>query len=446
MMPLPFSSRSAEVTGRDPSRFLGLHRENGGEGRACLRVFNPWAVAVLVEWAAGRQDALVRVDDSGCFEWQGVLPDGLADADYVLLVDEGEGFLRQRDPYAFAAQASGEDMFLFAEGRHGLCYQWLGARPEIRQDEEGRHWVHGVCFRLWLPGAECVAVVGPFNRWDHRMHRMMPLLQGGQDGQGTQSGIWEVFIPQLPAGTLYAFECLLPGQPAMIRVEDPCARHRVAGEGFLARVAALAEHVWRDGAWLGRRSMNRRSPFVPRLVSQTLADDFSRVTGDAGALQRLANQMAAQVHAAGGTHLLLSPRARHFSPGLHWGGPQDWRCLVDACHQAGVGVVIDWLEHEDVARFRLGCPQERSLWLSGARYWLDEFHVDGLRINGLESFMEASAEHAGQFFQDLNLLIHREFPGVLRVAVSHWPASRVTTPVHEGGLGFSLQEKPAGDK
>ncbi len=348
----------------------------------------------------------------------------------------------------FEPQARAEDLYLFSEGRHGLCYQWLGALPEIRQEESGdgenARWVHGVCFRLWQPEAEWLALVGPFNHWNAQSHRMIPLAH---------RGVWEIFVPGLPEGSVYRFEAQLHGEAAPCRLADPCARQWADATEQLARVPATKEFVWRDGAWLGRRSMAKRSSVAPTLYRFNPGETLLLAKGDPEALQRSAAELVTQARAAGATAVVLSlhPKAgeiSHFAPDQNLGTPDDWKCWIDACHRANLAVLLDWPGGTQMACFHGLSPESKSLLLSSARYWLDEFHLDGLRVTGLTGLMASDPAFTIRFFQELHLLMQREFPGTWRIAapssLSSLSISQLTTAVHQGGLGFSFLEKDEG--
>ncbi|MBP9219072.1 MAG: hypothetical protein KBD39_09985 [Sterolibacterium sp.] len=440
---------------RDPLSFLGLHPGGGAAGADILRVYRPRARAVAVEWCHGQKMPLSPVGQTGLFVWQGQLP-GRPEAgrgEYVLWLDEGDGMRPLRDPYAFPPRraATAEDRFLLVEGRQCLGYRLLGALPEIRQDDgdgtaegEACCWVPGVCFRVCLPGASWVALVGPFNHWDTRWHRMIPL---GEDG------IWELFLPQLPAGTPYRFACSFHADEAaqIVMVEDPWARQAgvvpasASGMAHCARVAAESEYDWRDGAWLGRRSMLRRPPAMPSIYRVAQAD-WPLPAGDAPAeVRELAAWLCAQARQAAATHVALpEPAGRFLVNPLH-GSAEGLRGLVDACHQQGLGLLMPWSWATSPADGDfLDTSQTKSLLLSSIRYWLDEFHLDGLFVSGLERGRRGlEGQEAQQFFQAAHTLMQREFPGTLSV-VDASPGrampetASLVAPVHQGGWGFSL--------
>ena len=479
----------------DPCQVLGLHRDGAGW---LLRVFLPYASAVAVEWLAdgavstnapaGAADALQRVDAAGIFEWRGELP--ASGMKYVLLVDEDGQRRRIHDPYAFPPEPPAEDLYLFNEGRNCQSYRLLGAAPEIRGGED---WVHGVRFRVWAPNAERVSVVGPFNRWDGRVHQMVSL---------GASGIWELFLPQLAAGTLYKFEIRNRHSGAIAVKADPYARQfekRPATAACVVDLSDAAAHVWNDGAWLGRRA-TRDWLHAPMSIYEMHAGSWMRhPDGRFYSYRELAARLIPYVSDLGFTHIEFMPLMEHpldeswgyqstghFAPTSRFGTPDDLRFLIDACHQAGIGVILDWVpghfptddfalahfdgsplfEHADPRLklqpdwgtyvFNFGRNEVKSFLLSSAHYWLNEFHADGLRVDAVASmlYLDYSRKagewlpnrHGGrenleaiQFLQEMNTMVHRDFPGALTIAEESTAWPMVSRPVHLGGLGFSMK-------
>lgn len=489
-----------------PHSVLGLQRENA---EWLLRAFYPDAASLTIEWlsaatdgglVAAAHEVMRQVDDSGLFEWRGQLPALTGSAcpqpgRYALLVEsKGQPGCSRRtfDPYAYPPQPPADDLFLFSEGRFGQSYRLLGAEHEIRHDalqpagtenaaaawteDALTSWVHGVRFRVWAPHAERVSVVGPFNDWDGRVHPMQLL---------GDCGVWELFIPGLTAGTVYKYE-LLNAHGDIVRRSDPYARQFDQSSAFASCVADESQHVWQDGSWLGRRAI-RDWMHAPLSIYEVHPGSWRRhADGRCFSYRELANQLIPHVLDLGYTHIAFLPLmdhpadesreyqcAGHFAVHARYGTADELRYLIDACHRAGLGVIFDWTpghfpddervlarfdgtrlyeqavadEHGLYAHFDFSRPEVQSFLLSSARYWLDEFHVDGLRIDAMASMLTARADAAGlalcreaeKFFRNLNTLIQREFPGVLTIAEG-WPsaASVVSAAPDQGGLGFSL--------
>ncbi|MBA3903915.1 MAG: 1,4-alpha-glucan branching enzyme [Rhodocyclaceae bacterium] len=457
----------------DPFACLGLARE--GEGWR-LRVFRPHATAVALEMPHGAE-SLARIDAAGIFEWRG----GEAPPQpFRLLVDGAFG----RDAYAFPPQASSFDLHLFSEGRNYQAYRLLGARPEVRQGAAG------TCFRVWAPNAERVSVVGDFNHWDGRVHQMATL--GG-------SGIWELFIPELGAGTLYKFEIRNRASGTVLVKADPFGRAFEFRPATATRVEAPAAQAWNDAEWLARRA-GWDWLHAPVSIYEVHAGSWRRhPDGRFYSYRELAEHLLPYVLDLGCTHIELLPVSEHpldeswgyqttgyFAPSSRFGSADDLRFFIDACHRAGVGVILDWVpghfpeddfalahfdgsslyEHEDPRLkrhpdwgthvFNYGRNEVKSFLLSSAHYWLSEFHFDGLRVDAVASMIYLDySRKAGEwlpnrfggrenleaidFLRELNVMVHAEFPGALTIAEESTAWPMVSRPTHLGGLGFSMK-------
>ncbi|WP_261379340.1 1,4-alpha-glucan branching protein GlgB [Denitratisoma sp. DHT3] len=464
-----------EAREHDPFALLGVHAEGSGW---CLRVLRPHAIRIELE-IDGHAAPMARVGGSALFEWRGAArPES-----YWLLIEEQGQRLRLRDPYAHPPRASEHDLFLFAEGSNCQAYRLLGAFGEARGG------VAGVCFRAWAPNAGRVSVVGDFNRWDGRTHPMAAL--GG-------SGCWELFIPDLAPGTLYKFEIRNRHSGAVMTKADPYARWFERRPATAARVAA-SSHAWRDDAWMAaRRSWDWLGS--PLSIYEVHPGSWMRhPDGRFYSYRELAEHLVSYVKDMGYTHLELMPVMEHpldeswgyqctgfFAPSSRFGTPDDFRFLVDACHQAGIGVILDWVpghfpadewalahfdgsalyEHEDPGQkihpdwgthvFNYGRNEVKSFLMSSAHWWLSEFHIDGLRVDAVASmiYLDYSRKagewrpnrHGGRenleaiaFLQALNEMVHREFPGALTIAEESTAWPMVSRPVYLGGLGFSMK-------
>lgn len=440
---LPLSSESPWYPQPDT---LGLRQSAAGDW--CLRVWWPGAERVEVEWSDGSCCSLQMQQGapaSGLFVWCGDLPAGLHGVgDYFLRVVWAGQQRRMRDPYAFMPQAAAEELFLYAEGRNCQSYQLFGAHAELRplpgasdgQDEE-QVWAVGVCFRLWVPEAQAVFLLGDFNDWQSHGLPMWPLAD---------SGVWELFMPQLPARVAYAFS-VQPHTGAAYGVMDPYARRVVAvprlagsvaegGASLQAQVVdAGSGHVWHDGHWLGRRATRdwrhlpvnvyglQFSAWVRHV--QELASEATLVADTLEATQSLLVQLSA----LGCTHVELldvlprgqSARAPQgaaypllFAPSLACRGEERLRLFVDACHRAGLGVILDWSPGQQYLT-SLDSAAVRSLLLSSVHYWLAEFHVDGLRLDlaAAAEGHERTDPGRQQLVDNIVTMVKREFPGAL---------------------------------
>jgi len=466
----------AAATAHDPFRVLGPRR--CGEA-FLLRVFRPDAVTVALE----SDDAvfpLQRVGNSDFFEWTGA---GAPPAPCMLRIATRDGVRRLHDPYGFPPEAPEFDLHLFAEGTLCRAWQLLGALPQTRDG------VAGVCFRTWAPNAQRVSVVGDFNGWDGRIHPMASL---------GASGVWTLFVPDLPAGSLYKFELRSRAGGQVLTKADPYARASQLRPDT-ASCVSVAQHVWQDRAWMDARAA-RPWLHAPMSIYELHAGSWMRhPDGRFHSFRELAERLVPYVKDLGFTHVELMPVMEHpldeswgyqctgfFAPSARFGTPDDLRHLIDTCHQAGIGVILDWVpghfprdawalaqydgselyEHEDPRRrhqpdwgtyvFNYGRNEVRSFLLSSAHLWLSEFHADGLRVDAVASmiyldYSRAVGEwlpnrHGGRenleaidFLRQLNEMVHREFPGALTIAEESTAWPMVSRPTHVGGLGFSMK-------
>ena len=460
----------------DPFRVLGLHRR-AGEWQ--LVVFRPYATRVELR-AAGLAAPLECIGD-GLFRWAGteqpIWP-------WRLAVTEDGAEFEIHDPYAFPPQIQELDQHLFGEGRHRQAWRYLGARLENRRG------VDGVCFRTWAPNAERVSVVGDFNRWDGRQH---PMCSMGA------SGVWELFIPEMTAGSFYKFEIRNRASGTVVVKGDPYARWCQTRPDTAARVCPPPAHAWQDGPWLLQRAAwdwlhGAINVYEMHAGSWMRHPDKSFYTW-----RELAERLVPYVQDLGYTHIELMPITEHpldeswgyqttgyFAPTSRFGTPDDLRFFIDTCHQAGIGVFLDWVpghfpadawalahfdgsalyEHADPRMkmhpdwgthiFNYGRNEVKSFLLSSAHYWLSEFHFDGLRVDAVASMLYLDySRKAGewvpnsyggrenleaiQFLQAFNTMVHQDFPGALTIAEESTAWPQVSRPVYLGGLGFSLK-------
>ena len=475
--PAPDFSRLVAAREHDPFRLLGLHRDGA---QWMVRVFHPHAESVALE----RDDAvapLTRIHPDGVFEWRGAPAPAMP---YVLQVTVHGRTERVHDPYAFPPQPATDDLYLFNQGSNYQAYRLLGAHVETRQA------VAGVCFRVWAPNAERVSVVGDFNRWDGRPHPMANL---------GASGVWELFVPGLGPATLYKFEIRNRASGAVLVKSDPCAQCFEPRPATAARVNPPSQHAWNDAEWLVRRA-RWDGLHAPLAIYEIHAGSWRRhPDGRCYTYRELAQHLVPYVRELGYTHIELMPVTEHpldeswgyqttgyFAATSRFGSADDLRALIDACHQAGIGVILDWVpghfpsddfalahfdgtalyEHEDPRLkvhpdwgthvFNYARNEVRSFLLSSAHFWLAEFHVDGLRVDAVASmiYLDYSRKagewlpnryggrenlEAIEFIRALNAMAHREFPGALTIAEESTAWPMVSRPAYVGGLGFSMK-------
>ena len=464
----------------DPHHVLGAHPSNGG---VVLRAFRPAAEKVLARLDGGEPVALEQRHPAGLFE--GLVDGAELPLRYELEVSYPDGnTFTVLDPYAFPPTFGELDLHLAGEGRHEDIYERLGAHV---REHEG---VTGTAFAVWGPSARAVSVVGDFNSWDGRLNPMRSL--------GT-SGIWEIFLPGVEEGAAYKFEIL--AQSGEIRMKaDPFA--------FQTQVPPRTDsvvhrplHRWGDAEWMERRRESRPHEEPVSIYEVHLGSwRLNPLEGNRSlTYAELAEELAAYVNDMGFTHVELLPVMEHpflgswgyqvsgyFAPTARYGRPDDFRTLVDRLHQAGIGVILDWVpahfprddwalarfdgsalyEHSDPRRgahpewgtliFNYGRNEVRNFLLSSALFWPREYHTDGLRVDAVASmlYLDYSRpegawvpnEYGGnedldavRFLKELNEVLHRREPGILSVAEEStaWPG--VSRPTYLGGLGFGFK-------
>lgn len=468
--------RLSEARHHDPFSILGRHIDGH---QATIRLFLPDTVSVLL---LATDEPFKRIGTSDFFEWHGKANKL---EDYYLLSRRNNSSEVQTfyDPYCFPPQIPEFDLNLFSAGRHTHCFRVLGANIHA---VEG---IEGVLFATWAPNAERVSIVGNFNHWDGRTH---PMRSCGA------SGVWELFIPGLEAGEHYKFEIRNRDGGQLLEKADPYARESEL-RPRTASIVNASDYQWQDQAWMSRRSGQSwlhepMSIYEVHLGSWQLDENAEFLN-----YRELAQRLLAYVKPLGFTHIELLPITEHplddswgyqatgyYAPTKRFGSPDDFRFFVDILHQNGIGVFLDWVpahfpkddfalarfdgsalyEHEDPRRgehpdwgtliYNFGRNEVRNFLLASAVYWLEEFHLDGLRVDAVASmlYLDYSREnqdwlpniHGGNenldaitFLRELNTLTHGECPGTVIMAEesTSWP--QVTRPTELGGLGFSMK-------
>ncbi|MFP5381207.1 MAG: 1,4-alpha-glucan branching protein GlgB [Gammaproteobacteria bacterium] len=461
----------------DPFEVLGMHALP--DGGTLVRAFLPPAEVVEVEGAR-----MTRIAGTDCFEL--VLPSGASIEPHPPLrwQDKTRGHWHvTRSPYTFAPQLGELDLHLLGEGRHLQAWKVLGARLACVDG------IDGCQFAVWAPAAQRVSVIGDFNDWDGRRHPMR--CRGA-------TGIWELFVPGLAAGQAYKYEILGPhGQ--LVKKTDPYARRMFMRPETASCVPETETYAWSDAAWIETRA-GFDWQHRPISVYEVHPGSWRRhADGSFYSWGELAAELIPYVRDLGYTHIELLPVAEHpldaswgyqvsgyYAPTARFGSPDDFRAFVDACHQAGIGVLLDWVpahfpkddwalarftgdavyEHADPRRgehqdwgtliFNFGRNEVRNFLIANALYWLEEFHIDGLRVDAVASmlYLDYSRREgewlpnayggrenieAIHFLREMNTEVHARFPGVLTIAEEStaWPA--VSRPVELGGLGFSMK-------
>ncbi|WP_096367536.1 1,4-alpha-glucan branching protein GlgB [Thiohalobacter thiocyanaticus] len=469
--------RIAEARHHDPFAVLGRHGE--GEQARVLAYLPGAAAARLVEADAPLQP----LDREGFFLWRGA-PGSLPAHYRIAWRDAGGQEHLAYDPYCFAPQLGDFDLHLFGEGRHWHAYRFLGAHPH---EVDG---IHGLRFAVWAPNAERVSVIGDFNRWDGRRHPMR--ARGG-------SGVWELFIPDLAPGALYKYEIRNRERGSIHVRTDPYGQAFELRPGTAARALETSGYAWGDGDWMQQRRQADWQAAPMAIYEAHLASWQRSEDGGFLSYETLAERLIPYVVEQGFTHIELLPVTEHpldaswgyqttgyFAPTSRFGEPDGFRAFVDRCHQHGIGVILDWApghfpkdetalarfdgsplyEHADPRRgehrdwgtyiFNYGRNEVKNFLLASAVYWLEEFHIDGLRVDAVASmlYLNYSREEgdwipniyggnenleAIDFLRELNQITHGQHPGTLMIAEESTAWPQVTRPVWVGGLGFSMK-------
>jgi 1,4-alpha-glucan branching enzyme len=475
----------------DPFGILGPHPHPSGWA---IRFFIPWAAEASVVFKnpaispAKIADA-VKLRPEGFFE--AVWPSNQTTAPEVGSYKiqgrtHAGGSFEIFDPYAFPFFLTDFDLHLFGEGRHFDTYEKLGAHL---------HTVAGVAgtrFAVWAPAARRVSVVGDMSHWDGRVYSMRP--------RGS-SGIWELFLPEVGEGAIYKYEILGPNGNLLPLKADPYAFQAELRPNTGSVVANLNSYKWADSGWMAHRQQKNwlESPIS---VYEVHLGSWRRVPEDHNrwlTYRELADQLIPYVKQLGYTHIELLPIMEHpfdgswgyqtlgyYAATSRFGSPADFMYFIDRCHQEGIGIFLDWtpahfprdthglsqfdgthlFEHADPRQgshpdwgtlvYNYGRNEVRNYLISNALFWLDKYHIDGLRVDAVASmlYLDYSRKEgewvpnrfggrenldAVEFFKTMNIVANERFPGILTIAEEStaWPS--VSRPAYLGGLGFSLK-------
>ena len=470
----------------DPFGVLGCHPAVvDGRSMVVVRAFLPQAArAYVVRDRSPNRRRLWQVGDTPLFEARFTRLKRVFE--YRIEIHSQDGYVWQfEDPYRFGPSIQDFDLQLLGEGNHLRSYDVLGSHVI----EHGG--VRGVRFAVWAPNAGRVSVVGNFNHWNGGSHCMRS--RGG-------SGIWELFVPGLCRGEVYKYEILGP-DGAVVTKTDPHARHYEMRPKTASVVWEADGEAWGDGEWMERRA-SWHAQSSPMSIYEVHLGSWSRRfdEGDRWLTYReLADCLGDYVVDQGYTHVELLPITEHphdgswgyqclgyFAPTSRHGTPDDFRHLVDALHQRGIGVILDWVpahfprdahglarfdgtplyEHPDPRRgehpdwgtliFDYGRAEVRNFLLSSALFWLEHYHLDGLRVDAVASMLyldysrndgewEPNIEggnhnlEAIDFLRRLNELCHGRCPGTMVIAEESTAFAGVSRPVYDGGLGFTFK-------
>ncbi|HEX7165743.1 MAG TPA: 1,4-alpha-glucan branching protein GlgB [Acidimicrobiales bacterium] len=463
----------------DPHHVLGAHK---ADGRVVARVLRPDATAVRLRLDDGTVIDMRRRHEGGVFEAE--IPEAASETYRVEAHYANGDTVELDDPYRFWPTLGELDLHFVGEGRHHDLWKLLGAHVREHQG------VRGTSFAVWAPNANAVRVVGDWNLWDGRVHPMRTL---------GSSGVWELFVPGVEPGTKYKFE-ILTQQGHLLLKADPFAFATEVPPGT-ASVVDASSYTWADDDWMTKRDETDWLHAPVSIYEMHLASWRTRPEDGDRPLTylELAEQLPAYLTDLGFTHVEFLPVAEHpfggswgyqvssyFAPTSRFGTPDEFRVLVDALHRDGIGVIVDWVpahfpkdawalarfdgtalyEHEDPRKgehpdwgtlvFNFGRNEVRNFLISNALYWIEQFHIDGLRVDAVASmlYLDYSRKEgewipnefggrenldAVQFLKEMNEVVYGRHPGVMTIAEEStaWPA--VSRPVYLGGLGFGFK-------
>lgn len=471
------SLKISEARHHDPHSVLGRHVK-GNE--TFIKVYLPYAETIQL---AHNGESFQRISGTDFFEYRA--GDKMLPKHYQLLwVDKDGNSHLDHDPYDFTVQLPEFDRHLFGEGKHWHVYQKLGGHLHIADN------VEGVLFTVWAPNAGRVSVVGDFNRWDGRSHPMRSLGGGGT---------WELFVPGLKEGCLYKFEILNRFTNEILLKADPYGQQFEFRPNTAAIVVKENSYKWSDHKWLEGRTKHNWLHEPMSIYEVHLGSWRRDKLGNFLNYREMAGQLVEYVKKMRFTHIELLPITEHpfdgswgyqttgyFAPTSRYGTPDDFRFFVDTFHQNGIGVILDWVpahfpkdafalarfdgsalyEHEDPRKgehrdwgtliYNYGRNEVKNFLLASAIFWLEEFHLDGLRVDAVASmlYLDYSREdgdwipnryggnenlEAIDFLRELNAVTHDQHPGTVIMAEesTSWP--QVTRPTWTGGLGFSMK-------
>jgi 1,4-alpha-glucan branching enzyme len=463
----------------NPHGVLGAHQLPSGWA---VRTLRPDAVAVAIVDQDGSRYGAPQVHAGGIFEAR--LPAQPGDYRVEVTYPNGEGGTDTYvvdDPYRWLPTLGQLDQHLIREGRHEQLWTVLGAH--VRGFDTPGGQVEGVSFAVWAPNARGVKVTGDFDYWEARAY---PLRSLGS------SGVWEIFIPGVQVGTRYRFHVLGADGQWVVKSDPMAFATEVPPSN--ASVVTESSHVWGDDEWMTQRAEGNWHK-RPMSVYEVHAGSWRQGLS----YRDMADELVAYATDAGFTHLEFMPLAEHpfggswgyqvtsyYAPTSRFGSPDDLRYLIDRAHQAGLGIIVDWVpghfpkdewalgrfdgtalyEHGDPRRgeqpdwgtyvFDFGRSEVRNFLVANALFWCKEFHVDGIRVDAVASMLYLDYSRndgewepnvyggrenleAVAFLQEMNATVYREIPGVITIAEesTSWPG--VTRPTHLGGLGFGFK-------
>ncbi len=467
----------------DPFLVLGIHYTDQHADAAIIRTFQPHADKVFL-LAGDSEKEMFRSREAGLYEiFLPVCPRPFSYR-YKIIYHDGNYFITE-DPYSFYPQLSDLDRYLFNNGTHYQLYKKLGSHLE------SIHGIDGIIFRVWAPSARRVSVVGNFNGWDNRVHQMRIL---------DKSGIWEIFIPCLGQDELYKFDIRSNDNRIFLKT-DPYQLYGELRPQNASITRDITKYQWNDNGWLARRKkkVHHKSPIS---IYELHLGSWQRDPSDPSRLltyKELAHRLIPYVKKMCFTHIELLPVMEHpldeswgyqvtgyFSVTSRHGTPEEFMYFVDLCHQHDIGVILDWVpahfpadshslgrfdgtplyEHEDPAKgehpdwgtliFNYGRKEVSNFLIASALFWLDMYHIDGIRVDAVASmlYLDYSRKEgewqpnlnggnenldAIEFFRHLNSTVYERFPDIMIIAEESTSYPGVSAPANLGGLGFGFK-------
>ncbi|MHB1869191.1 MAG: 1,4-alpha-glucan branching protein GlgB, partial [Nitrososphaerales archaeon] len=462
----------------NPSTVLGPHEV--GRNVRSIRAFLPRAKKAWIEIEHSQKE-MAKLDARGF--WEAPLK-GPYSPSYVLCFQDETGYVEKReDPYTFRQILTDYDLYLFGEGTHKQIYQALGAHMK------NVNGVNGVLFTVWAPNARSVALVGDFNHWQVGENPMM--VRGS-------SGVWELFVPRLKESEVYKFAIKTNAGKILLKT-DPYAFRTEIRPRTAAIVANLDRHDWHDDDWISKRNATNPLDLPISIYELHLGSWKLKPDGSYLSYKEIADELVPYLQKMGFSHVELLPVMEHplddswgyqvvnyYAPTSRFGSPEEFMYFVDRCHRAGIGVILDWVpahfpkddyglalfdgthlynhvdpkmgEHPDWGTliFNYGRNEVKSFLISNAMFWLDRYHVDGLRLDAVASMLyldysRKSGEwipnkyggrenlEALEFLKETNEAVHSSYRNSITIAEESTAWPKVTHSVTEGGIGFDLK-------
>lgn len=464
----------------DPFAYLGMHAAEDG---IVIRASFPQALQLFVRRRQSRTlIAMARSNDDGLFELR--LP-GLRDSfDYVFVAETPRGRQEIEDAYRFGPVLGELDAYLIAEGTHLRLWDVLGSHCRTIDG------VEGVAFAVWAPNARRASVVGDFNDWDGRRNPMRKRVE---------CGVWEIFVPGARAGARYKYEIEGAGGDLLPLKADPLARRAELRPATASIVWSDPPAKWRDDAWMRERHLRNRRDAPIAIYEVHLGSWRRHPDGTMMSYRELADDLLPYARKMGFTHVELLPVTEHpfdgswgyqptgmFAVTSRYGTPEEFRTFVERAHELELGIILDWVpghfpddphglarfdgthlyEHDDPRRgvapdwdtliYNYGRREIANFLIASALYWLEEFHVDGLRVDAVASMLyldysRRSGEwlpnvyggnenlEATAFLRRLNETLYGRYDGSITIAEESTAWPMVSGPVSAGGLGFGYK-------